>query len=576
MRHAKALFLFASLMIGAMLVLSKTHNEIDVITDTHSFSASYLLGRIARHENKNDLAIRYFQKALTYKPDNTEVQREVFETALSVGAFKDALEQAKNLKKKEESNPLISLILSVDHFTKKNYKAAQLLLQEKIPPHLNNPAFDMISAWITFGSGNKTQAIADLEKLLDPTQDNFFIYYHLALMNNLAKHDQEAKKYFIQALNDQQSAISVPDTYEHLVIAYAHFLLRHKMHDQAIKVIQTGKKLLPDRVELIYLLQQIENKSRVNNLIKTPQQGAAEVLYNFGTALNQQESKYIARFFQQLSLALYPDNGATMFQLANVSIKFNDITQAIKLYNSLSPHSPYYKISQLQLALIFANDSNSDKAINLLIELKKKFPHDHDIVTILAILYIQQDNFSEAVQVISHAISQIKNLQQNDWKLFYQRAIASERLQQWTQVEDDLRQALQLFPNQPQVLNYLGYSLVEQNKKLNEALNMLKKASQLQPHDGYILDSLGWAYYKLKQYDKAVQLLERAVKLEPQDPTLNDHLGDAYWQVGSKRKAIFQWKHAIHGESKDIEKIKEKLKFGLQNTTTLDHMHTTL
>ncbi len=175
----------------------------------------------------------------------------------------------------------------------------------------------------------------------------------------------------------------------------------------------------------------------------------------------------------------------------------------------------------------------------------------------LAAFYIQDNKFLEATQTLDHAIAQIQNFQRDDWKLFYQRGIAFEHLNQWEKAEIDLRKALEFFPNQPQVLNYLGYSLVDRDQKLEESLHMLQKASALQSKNSYILDSLGWAYYKLKQYNKAVQILENAVKLQPEDPTLNDHLGDAYWQIGRKREAIFQWNHAIDGEAKDSAKIRK-------------------
>lgn len=177
---------------------------------------------------------------------------------------------------------------------------------------------------------------------------------------------------------------------------------------------------------------------------------------------------------------------------------------------------------------------------------------------------MQDNKFTEATKTLDRAIAQITNFQQDDWKLFYQRGIAFERLQQWSKAENDLRKALDFFPNQPQVLNYLGYSLVERGEKLEESLHMLQKASTLQPQNSHILDSLGWAYYKLKQYNQAVQILENAVRLQPEDPTLNDHLGDVYWRVGRKREAMFQWNHAIDGEAKNSKEIQEKLKFGLQ------------
>ena len=124
-----------------------------------------------------------------------------------------------------------------------------------------------------------------------------------------------------------------------------------------------------------------------------------------------------------------------------------------------------------------------------------------------------------------------------NWLIFYFRGICYERSKQWPKAEADLKKALELFPDQPHVLNYLGYSWVDQGINLDEGMKMIRRAVEQRPDDGYIVDSLGWAYYRLGNYEEAVKHLERAVELKPEDPTINDHLGDAYWKVGRKLEA---------------------------------------
>ncbi|EJF75316.1 tetratricopeptide repeat protein [Bartonella alsatica] len=547
-----------------ILMPSTTYSKINATINTTSFTGAYLAGRVANRENKIDLAINYFKQALVYKPDNIETQKELLEAMLSLGIFKEAVQQARKLKEKDVITPFVSLTLSVESLIKKDYKNAQLLLQLKEPPALNNPIPELIGAWITFGSGQKSQAITNLEKIKGPIWYNLFIHYHLALMSDLAERPQDAKKYFMQALNNKQGNLIAPNTYERIIIAYASFQLRHNMRNQALQTIKHGEQMLAGREVLKNIRIKIEKGASLERLVRTPQQGAGEVLYNFGTALNHKNSGRIARILEQLSFALYPQNDAMLFQLAHISAKLNNPYQAIKLYHALPPGSPYYRDGQFQLAFLLANNNNYNEAIKLLNTLRKKFPNDRPILVTLAAFYMQDNKFVEAIQTLDRAIAQIKNFQRDDWKLFYQRGIAFERLDQWAKAETDLRKALEFFPNQPQVLNYLGYSLVDRDQKLEESLHMLQKASALQSQNSHILDSLGWAYYKLKQYNKAVQILETAVKLQPEDPTLNDHLGDAYWQIGRKREAIFQWNHAIDGEAKNFKRIREKLKFGLQ------------
>ena len=163
------------------------------------------------------------------------------------------------------------------------------------------------------------------------------------------------------------------------------------------------------------------------------------------------------------------------------------------------------------------------------------------------------------------SLANIAKPEKSHWVLFYFRGICNERDKQWAKAEEDLRKALELFPEQPHVLNYLGYSWVEQNTNLDEAFKMLRRAVEQQPTDGYIVDSLGWAYYRLGQYDKALQLMEKAVDLKAADPTINDHLGDVYWRLGREREARFQWNHArdLGPEPEDLPKILEKIEKGL-------------
>ena len=156
----------------------------------------------------------------------------------------------------------------------------------------------------------------------------------------------------------------------------------------------------------------------------------------------------------------------------------------------------------------------------------------------------------------------------NDWPLYFARAVAEQGTQNWSAAEVDLKTALALSPNEPTLLNYLGYTWVDQNRNIPEALAMLEKARALKPTDGYIADSVGWAYYKLGRFADAAKALQTAVELVPGDPTINDHLGDAYWRVGRKLDAQFQWNHALAFGPADADKavIEKKLKDGLDDS----------
>ncbi|MEL7543455.1 MAG: tetratricopeptide repeat protein [Pseudomonadota bacterium] len=178
--------------------------------------------------------------------------------------------------------------------------------------------------------------------------------------------------------------------------------------------------------------------------------------------------------------------------------------------------------------------------------------------------------FEQAAETYSRAIALIDRPKQRHWRYFYSRGVSYERMKDWPRAEADLKRALELNPDEPLILNYLGYSWVDQNLFLDEALAMIRKAVKIKPDDGYFVDSLGWAYYRQGKYEEATKYLERAVELRPEDPTINDHLGDAYWHVGRLTEARFQWRQALsfEPEKKDAAIIRRKLERGLEKPTS--------
>ncbi len=196
-------------------------------------------------------------------------------------------------------------------------------------------------------------------------------------------------------------------------------------------------------------------------------------------------------------------------------------------------------------------------------------PKDTEAIIELGNIQRGRKDFAGCADTYSKAIDTVPNPEKSNWVMFYFRGICYERSHQWPAAEADMKKALELYPDQPLVLNYLGYSWVDQGMHLDEGMDMIRKAVEQRPDDGYIVNSLGWAYFRTGNYDDAVKNLERAVELKPEDPTINDHLGDAYWRVGRTLEAHFQWSHAkdLKPEPEDLPKIEAKLKDGLPSDT---------
>ena len=182
--------------------------------------------------------------------------------------------------------------------------------------------------------------------------------------------------------------------------------------------------------------------------------------------------------------------------------------------------------------------------------------------------------YAECADSYGKGIATIAKPEKANWLIFYFRGICAERTKKWADAETDLKKALELFPDQPHVLNYLGYSWVDQGINLDEGMKMIRRAVEQRPDDGYIVNSLGWAHFRVGNFEEATKQLERAIELKPEDPTINDHLGDCYWKIGRTLEAQFQWAHArdLKPEPDELKKIEEKLRVGLteETSTTAD------
>ncbi|HEY1153518.1 MAG TPA: tetratricopeptide repeat protein, partial [Pseudolabrys sp.] len=242
----------------------------------------------------------------------------------------------------------------------------------------------------------------------------------------------------------------------------------------------------------------------------------------------------------------------------------------IKVYQRVPQASPLHRNAAIQMATNLDSVDKPEEAKKALTGLIAENPKDLEALVALGNIQRSRKEFAACADTYGKGIEQIANPQKSNWLIFYFRGICYERSKQWPKAEADLKKALELYPEQANVLNYLGYSWVDQGLNLDEGMAMIKRAVQQRPDDGYIVDSLGWAYYRIGNFEEAVKNLERAVDLKPEDPTINDHLGDAYWRVGRVLEAKFQWAHArdLKPEPEELPKIEAKIANGLTEETS--------
>jgi tetratricopeptide (TPR) repeat protein len=300
-------------------------------------------------------------------------------------------------------------------------------------------------------------------------------------------------------------------------------------------------------------------------MVSNAEEGLAESFLGIGQVLAANNGLDAAQIYFRLALFLLPDSDIARLELAELYGNVEQYAKAISVIEKIRDTSPFFINAQIRKGLYLNALQKPDEAVALLAGLSDKQPSNQQILQTLAGIESARKKFDAAIPYYDRAIGLLGTPEKKDWQLFYARGIAYERTKQWPKAEPDFKEALRLDPEQGAVLNYLGYSWLDQNMNIPEAFDLIKKAVRLRPNDGYIIDSLGWAFYLQKDYEQAVKNLDKAVELRPEDPTLNDHLGDAYWRLGRKLEAKFQWTQALslNPEPEDAPKIKRKLEEGL-------------
>jgi Flp pilus assembly protein TadD len=354
-----------------------------------------------------------------------------------------------------------------------------------------------------------------------------------------------------------------------LVEAYGSWLSRNGQKDEALKVLQAFDAQLPRHPLIVEAMDALKAGKSLPPLIDTPQAGGAEVLYGLAAALGRRGGEDLGLVYFQLALYLVPQQPMALLSLADLYEQVKNSQLAIKTYERVPTSSPLRRNAEIQLAVNLDTLDRTDEAKTRLQKLIREHPKDLEAIMALGNILRGRKAFAECAQVYGKGVTVIATPEKPHWLIYYFRGICNERAKNWSVAEADLKAALKLFPDEPHVLNYLGYSWIDQGINLDEGMRMIKRAVEQRPDDGYIVDSLGWAYYRLGNYEEAVKHLDRAIELKPDDPTINDHLGDVYWRIGRVLEARFQWAHArdLKPEADELAKIEQKLKSGLTEAT---------
>ncbi|MFQ3622267.1 MAG: tetratricopeptide repeat protein, partial [Acetobacteraceae bacterium] len=511
---------------------------------------AFLAGRFAASETDTAAAARFFAAALAADPTSPELLQRSFVSALSDG--RDAAPLARRLLERQPAALLPNLTVMADEARAGRFDAAETRVRALSRDGAGQLLHPLLLAWALAGRGQPEAALATLRPVADGPRFRGIFALHAGLLSELAGRPREAERWYRSA--EAEGPLS-PRVAEIL----ATVALREGRSEDAARLLASA---VPD--DLSFAAAQL-SQAPGRRPVADAAEGMAEALFALGAALRQQESSEFALLLLRIALILRPEFPPAQILIADILDGDRRHEAAAEILMRVDRASPHATAARLRLATVFDRMDRTAGALAELEALAAADPTRPEPHARKGDILRGRGRFAEAAAAYDAAIERLGPPDRRQWTMFYARGIAHERAKDWPRAEADFLRALELSPDQPYVLNYLGYSWVEQGRELARAKRMIERAVELRPHDGNIVDSLGWVLFRLGDYRGAVRWLERAVELLPRDPVINDHLGDAYWAVGRRTEAQFQWRRALTlgPEPEEIPRIEAKLRDGL-------------
>lgn len=537
-----------------------------------SLLGNYLAGRFARQQQDTESAANFYERALDFDPRNEVLLEQAFQMETLNGDWAKAIPLAERLVVVQPTNRMAHFLLGVASFKAENYKKADAQFKAAAENPIGELTAAIARGWTKLAAGDKTGALASVNLPKQPEWAQFYLRYHRALMADIIGKKPVARTAYEKMFRQDSRTLRTSLAYAQHAAHYRDMrLARQILREQYDKGQGEPHPLAQE------LMDRLKEKGTIPFLIRNPTEGLAEVFYGLGEALTGEGGVSLGTLYLQLALYAKPDHAFALAALASAQETSRDYASAIATYDKIPKGSALEDAIDIRKAFNLNSLDRVSEAKTILETLSKRDPKDVRPLEALGNIARSRKDYPDAIKYFTRVIELVGKPDERDWGYYYARGTAYERVKNWPAAESDLKRALALSPEQPLVLNYLGYSWIDRGLNMKEGMKLIEKAVELKPDDGYIVDSLGWAHYKQGNYKDAVRYLERAVEIKPDDPTLNDHLGDAYWQVGREREARFQWSQALtlSPEPEDEAKIKAKLASGLPMKAQVKSMKST-
>lgn len=525
--------------------------------ETSGDAGAFLAARSAASRADYAAAAEWFARALLSDPRNPSLLEGALLANIGLGEMEPAANMARALATMGAESEVGYIAMLISTIQAEDY--ATVIERSRKGADRGALLDSLVTGWAQLGLGQMSDATATFDKLAKSENMAAFALYHKALALASAGDFEGA-----DAILSDRSAAAL-QMIRRGVLAHARVLSQLERNADALKLLDASFTGEADP-ELADLRRRLAAGEPVPfELITSARDGMAEVFYTVAMALGQDSDATHTLIYARGAQALRPDQPDIALLVAGVLESQGQHNLAIDVYASIPADSPAFHVAEIGRAAATYAAGRSEASIEILQGLTRARPDLLVAHIALADAYRREERFGEAHKVYSTAIGMLGASRPEHWALFFSRGICAERLGNFEDTVADMREALRLNPEQPQVLNYLGYSYVDRGENLEEALSMIERAVAKEPGSGYIIDSLAWAYFRLGRYEDAVEPMERASLLEPVDPIVTDHLGDVYWAVGRTREAEFQWHRALsYGpEEKDAARIRKKLEKGL-------------